>query len=165
MQETEDDIKALQALLDTSYASSGDYLRTIQQESLRLTAQDVVDHFNGACVCDLGTVDRAGSPYVAPVDVLFIKGKAWFSSSSNSFRFRNIQYNPRVSLARTAGSEISILIHGTANVVAVTYGDHQFLHDLCVECYGEAYDSWGLWGYPWAWIEPRRMFASRLPIG
>lgn len=138
---------------------------SVRQESLRLTAREVVDHFDGACICDLATVNSKGQPFVAPVDMLFIKGRAWFSSSSNSLRFSNIQRNPRVSLARTVGSEISILIHGAANVIDVTVGDHQFLHDLCIECYGDTYDSWGLWGYPWAWIEPTRMFASRLPSG
>ena len=165
MKESPNDIDALQALLDASYESGGGYLKTIQQASLRLSAQEVVDHFDGACICDLATVDRGGSPYVAPIDVLFIQGKAWFSSSADSLRFKNLRVNPRVSLARTVGSKISILIHGMANIVEVSSGDHGFLHDLCIECYGKDYDSWGLWGYPWAWIEPKRMFASRLPGG
>jgi uncharacterized pyridoxamine 5'-phosphate oxidase family protein len=165
MKETDTHIESLQALLDSSYTSGGAYLKTIQQESLRLTAREVVHHFDGACICDLATVDSKSSPFVAPVDVLFIRGKAWFSSAAQSQRFSNIRRNPRVSLARTVGSKISILIHGVANVVDVTIGDHQFLHEVCIECYGDNYDSWGLWGHPWAWIEPTRMFASRLPGG
>ena len=163
MLETQADVESLAQLLDTSYAAAGAHLKAIQTAPLRLTAADVLAHFSGATICDVATVDAAGQPFVAPVDVLFIKGKAWFSSAEGSLRFINIRRNPRVSLARTVGSEISILIHGIAHVFDVRVEDSRFLHELCVECYGPDYDNWGLWGYPWAWIEPRRMFASRLP--
>ena len=165
MNETQEEIRQLQDLLDMSYANAGDHLKKIQLESLRLGAVEVVAQLSGACICDLATVDRIGAPYVAPVDVLFVKGKAWFSSAPNSLRFKNIQADPRVSLARTVGSEISVLIHGNANLIDTSAGNYEFLHRICIETYGDTYDSWGLWGNPWAWIEPKRMFASRLPSG
>ncbi|MFP6816307.1 MAG: pyridoxamine 5'-phosphate oxidase family protein [Pseudomonadales bacterium] len=163
MKETQRDIQQLQELLDASYSNAGSHLKSIQLEPLRLSAAEVVEHLDGACICDLATVGIDAAPYVARVDILFIKGKAWFCSGSASRRFRNIRPNPRVSLARTLGAELSIVIHGVAREVDTSIGDHEFLHDLCVEVYGDSYDSWDIWGGPWAWIEPSSMFASKLP--
>ncbi|MDA0339071.1 MAG: hypothetical protein O2910_04420, partial [Proteobacteria bacterium] len=77
-----------------------------------------------------------------------------------------IRQNPQVSAAYTKGESLSVLVHGTAHEVDTATGDHDYVRDYCREVYGASYDEWGYWGrYPFAWIEPRRMYASRMPGG
>ena len=91
MYETDDDLRALQELLDASYARSGEHLRSIWGEDSRLDARGLCSELVGVQVLDLGTVTARGEPRVSPVDGLFFRGHLWFGSADNSARFRNIR--------------------------------------------------------------------------
>ena len=107
MYETGTDMRALQQLLDASYARSGSHLRSIWGEETRLDAEQVSAELAGVQVLDLATVTPAGEPRVAPVDGLFFRGRFWFGSAEQSMRFRNIRANPAVSGVVTRGSRHS----------------------------------------------------------
>lgn len=115
MYETEEDLQALQRLLDVSYAHAGEHLRSIWGEDTRLDAAAASTELAGVQVLDLATVTAAGEPRVAPVDGLFYRGHFWFGSAESSLRFRNIRANPAVSACVTRGLEtFLVIVHGRA---------------------------------------------------
>jgi len=163
MHESPEELERLQDLLDLSYASGGEHLRSIHTEERRLNASDVCSLLERVCVLDLATVSAKGRPVVAPIDGLFLGGVFWFGSSQRSVRFEHIRRRPHVSAAYTRGEEVSILVHGVANEIETRTGDYERFHDYCREVYGARYDEWGYWGKePFAWIQPRRMYAMRI---
>ena len=115
MYETDEDLHALQELLDASFARAGSHLRSIWGEEARLDAEQVSAELTGVQVLDLATVTLRGEPRVAPVDGLFFRGHFWFGSAESSTRFRNIRANPAVSAAVTRGLEtFLVILHGYA---------------------------------------------------
>lgn len=115
MHETADDLRALQELLDASYARANAHLRMIWGEDSRLDAGELCAELAGVQVLDLATVTPRGEPRVAPVDGLFYRGSFWFGSADSSARFRNIRANPAVSGAVSRGVEtFLVLVHGDA---------------------------------------------------
>jgi nitroimidazol reductase NimA-like FMN-containing flavoprotein (pyridoxamine 5'-phosphate oxidase superfamily) len=161
MHETDEQLAALQLLLDESYAHAGAHLRSIITPERRLSAEQVVATLKGMCLLNLATVTAGCAPVVGPVDGVFYQGKFWFGSAQSSVRFRHIRARPQVSAAHTRGEELVVTVHGTARVIDVTTGEYDGLKDIYREVYGPEWDSWGYWGNaPYAWIEPRRMFAA-----
>jgi hypothetical protein len=115
MHETDEDLRALQAVLDASYARAGSHLRSIWGPEARLDARELGAELPGVEVLDLATVTPSGEPRVAPVDGLFFRGHFWFGSAESSGRFRNLRANPAVSAAVTRGSEtFVVIVHGHA---------------------------------------------------
>lgn len=162
MQETPDDIAAVQDVLDRSYAAAGEHLRSIHNERSRMGAEDVVATLQGMCLLHLATATADGTPIVGPVDGVLYRGRFVFGSSPESVRFRHIRRRPEVSAAHSRGEELSIVVHGVAHVLDVSTGEWDGLRDVYREVYGEQYDTWGHWGNAaYAIIEPRKMFASR----
>jgi hypothetical protein len=166
MHETPDDLKALQDLLDNSYGAAGDHLKSIHFGDNRLSAGETCAQLKNVCILDLATLTPSGAPIVAPVDGLFLKGKFWFSSSHSSLRFRNIRNDARISAAHTIGEKLSFLVHGVAREIDPKGDQFSFLRDFCLEVYGPTFEDWGNWGEaPFAYIEPSKMFATKLPSG
>ena len=160
MHETAGQIAELQRLLDRSYDSAGEHLRSIMTPERRLTAQQVVDALTGMTLLSLATVTAKCEPIVSPVDGIFFKGKFWFGSSPESFRFRHIRKRPQVSATHTRGEALVVTVHGTAVEIDVTTGGYDDLRDYYRVVYPD-FDSWGHWGSAaYAHIEPRRMFAA-----
>src|SRR5438132_14339324 len=115
MYETDEELRALQHLLDASYARAGVHLRSIWGSETRLDAEAARAELAGVQVLDLATVTPRGEPRVAPVDGLFFRGHFWFGSAENSARFRNIRTNPAVSGVVTRGLEtFLVIVHGRA---------------------------------------------------
>src|SRR3954452_18433178 len=115
MYETDEDLVALQELLDASFGRANDHLRGIWGPETRLDATELSEELARIQVLDLATVTVRGEPRVAPVDAFFYRGRFWFGSSPYSQRFVNIRANPAVSGAITRGGEtFLVLVHGTA---------------------------------------------------
>ena len=166
MHETDEDIARLQQVLDQSYESAGEHLKSIQLPELRLTPTELSEALTGVCILDLATVNSVSAPYISPVDGFFLKGQFWFCSADNALKIRHIRQNPQVSAAFTVGESLSVLVHGIAHEVDTTKGEYDDVRDYCLEIYGPTYADWGLFGKaPFVWIEPVKMFASRLPGG
>ena len=91
MQETPDDLAALQRLLDASYAAAGEHLLRIHTPERRLGAEQVSERLQGMVLLALATSTSDGRPIVGPVDSIFFRGAFVFGSSPDSLRFRHIQ--------------------------------------------------------------------------
>jgi hypothetical protein len=83
MYESDDELTALQVLLDASYARANEHLRFIWGEDSRLDARGLGEELVGVQV--LGTVTPRGEPRVAPVDGLFFRGSLWFGRDAGGF--------------------------------------------------------------------------------
>jgi hypothetical protein len=84
VQETPDEIVALQQVLDESADSAGAHLRGIISQERRLTAVQLCDELQGMRLLVLGTATADGRPLVGPVDGYFIHRSFWFSSGRKS---------------------------------------------------------------------------------
>ena len=115
MYETDGDLRALDELLDASYARANAHLKAIWGEETRMSAATLSEELVGVQVLDLATVTPAGAPRVAPVDAFLYRGSFWFGSSPLSQRFINIRANDEVSGALTRGLEtFLVIVHGRA---------------------------------------------------
>ncbi|MFN2506869.1 MAG: pyridoxamine 5'-phosphate oxidase family protein, partial [Acidimicrobiales bacterium] len=107
MNETAEDIEELQALLDASYAASGEHLREVITSERRLSVEEVAAALTGMRLLVLATVTRDGRPVAGPVDGIFYRGRFYFGSSPESVRFKHIAARPWVSATHLPGEELS----------------------------------------------------------
>jgi hypothetical protein len=163
MYESDDDLTALQELLDASYARAGEHLRSIWGEDSRLDARGLCRELVGVQVLDLGTVTPRGEPRVSPVDGLFFRGHLWFGSADSSGRFRNIRANPAVSGAITRGLEtFLVIVHGRAVETDPRGPDAGGFADYAREVYDFDWDAIHPTA-PYARIEARTLLAFKRP--
>lgn len=163
MHEIPGDIRELQSLLDRSYQRAGDHLRSIITPARRLSADEVCAELQGMTLLSLATVNSRCEPIVGAVDGIFYRGRFWFGSAENSLRFRHIRARPQVSATHTRGEELVATVHGVAHEIDKSGGEHNGFKECLRAVYGPDWESWGYWeSAPYAWIEPRVMFAATL---
>ena len=158
MDETAEDLAALQELIDRSYAGAGPHLLRIHAPERRLTGEQVAERLTGMRLLALATVSRAGKPFVGPVDGIFYRGAFHFGSAPDSLRFRHIRERPDVSATHLPGEELAVTVHGRAVPVEVEGGFRQALLDIYVPRYGPEWEEFLDSGPAYARIEPERMF-------
>jgi general stress protein 26 len=112
MLETDDEIAALQDLLDASHASSTDHLREIINDERRLTASDLVALLTGMKVLSVATVTARGEPRISALDGHFLHGTWSFSTSGAAAKARHMRARPAVSVAHIDGEELAVFSHG-----------------------------------------------------
>src|SRR2546429_9947587 len=127
MHETADDLRALQQLLDRSYAAAGRHLLRIHTPDRRLSATEVAERLTGMCLLALATVTADGRPMVGPVDGIFYRGAFHFGSAPNSMRFRHIPPRPQVSATHLPGEDLAVTVHGRATEIPIDGGFREAL--------------------------------------
>jgi nitroimidazol reductase NimA-like FMN-containing flavoprotein (pyridoxamine 5'-phosphate oxidase superfamily) len=167
--ETTDDLKALQALIDGSYASAGPHLLSIHEPERRLSAEQVSERLTGMCLLALATVTRDCRPIVGPVDGIFFRGAFHFGSAANSVRFRHIASRPQVSATYLPGEELAVTVHGRAVPIDIAAPEHaefrQTVLDVYIPIYGESWEEEFLEAVSpmYARIDADRMFTFHMP--
>jgi len=163
MHETDEDLAALQVLLDRSYANAGEHLLRIHTPEHRLTAEEVCARLTGMRLLALATVSSAGRPIVGPVDGIFFRGAFHFGSAPDSVRFRHIQARPHVSATHLPGEDFAVTVHGRAVPLDVGAEENavfrQTLLDVYVPRYGEEWSHFLDSGPAYARIDAERMFS------
>jgi nitroimidazol reductase NimA-like FMN-containing flavoprotein (pyridoxamine 5'-phosphate oxidase superfamily) len=168
MNETRDDLDALQALLDRSFDAGGAHLLRIMTPERRLTAEQVAERLTGMRLLALATVTADGRPIVGPVDGIFLRGAFHFGSAPDSIRFRHIRKRPQVSATHLPGEELAVTVHGRATPVDVHAEEGAELRQTLLEIYLPRYgESWleVLEGGAFARIDAERMFTFHMPEG
>src|SRR3979490_222899 len=127
MHETADDLRALQELIDRSYAAARRHLLRIHTPERRLAATEVAERLTGMCLLALATVTADGRPMVGPVDGIFYRGALHFGSAPDSMRFRHIRARPQVSATHLPGEHLAVTVHGRAVTVDVRSAAHAAL--------------------------------------
>ena len=167
MHESPDDIRALQGLLDRSYARAGTHLRRIHTPDRRLSAEGVIERLTGMCLLTLGTVTADCRPILGPVDGVFYRGSFHFGSSPDSVRLRHIGHRPQVSATHLPGEELAITVHGRAVPVDVSAaagsGLRKALLEVYVPRYGTEWEQFLDSGPVYARIAADRMFTFAIP--
>jgi nitroimidazol reductase NimA-like FMN-containing flavoprotein (pyridoxamine 5'-phosphate oxidase superfamily) len=167
MHESPEEIAALQALLDRSYAAAGPHLLRIHTPERRLTAQQLSEQLQGMRLLTLATVTADGRPITGPVDGVFLHGAFHFGSSPDSTRFRHIAKRPQVSATHLPGEELSVTIHGRAAAVDVQSPEgadlRRALLDIYVPRYGAEWEQFMDSGPLFARIDAERMYTFSMP--
>ncbi len=162
MNETAEDLARLQRLLDDSYASAGQHLRSIITPDRRVPAADLVGRLQGMCLLVLATVSAKGRPVSGAVDGIFHRGHFYFGSAPDSLRFRHIRANSAVSATHLPSESFSVTVHGRAVPVDVASGGEsdvrQALLDVYVPRYGTEWERFLDSDVAYARIEADRMF-------
>jgi uncharacterized pyridoxamine 5'-phosphate oxidase family protein len=164
VQETAEDLAALQVLIDRSYANAGPHMLRIHSPERRLTAEQVAERLQGMRLLSLATVTADGRPIVGPVDGIFYRGAFHFGSSPDSVRFRHIAKRPHVSATHLPGEELAVTVHGRAVPVDTSSGEfREVLLDIYLPQYGEDWKNNVLdAGSIYARIEADRMFTFHM---
>lgn len=166
MHERPEDLVALQAVLDESYAHAGAHLLDVHEPGRRLDAVAVAAELIGTRLLVLATVTRDGRPITGPVDGVFYRGRFHFGSSPNSLRFRHLRERPAVSATHVPGEHLAVTVHGTAEILDFDDPEHadfrQALLDLYLPLLGDAWRE-TLAASVFARIDPRRMFTFSMP--
>ena len=162
MHETDDDLQALQALLDRSYEGAGAHLREITTPERRLDAGELSARLTGMCLLVLATVTEDCRPIVGPVDGIFHRGAFYFGSSPESVRFRHIRKRPQVSATHLPSEEMAVTVHGLAVEIDIRAEEQaEFratLLEVYVPLYGAQWEQWVDSGPTYARIDAEKMF-------
>lgn len=167
MHESPEELAALQALLDRSYAAAGPHMVRIHTPERRLSAEQVAEQLQGMRLLTLATVTADGRPIAGPVDGVFLHGAFHFGSSPDSIRFRHIAKRPQVSATYLPGEELSVTVHGRATTVDIKEPDGADLRramlDIYVPRYGPEWEEFMDSGPLFARIDAERMYTYSMP--
>jgi nitroimidazol reductase NimA-like FMN-containing flavoprotein (pyridoxamine 5'-phosphate oxidase superfamily) len=162
MHETPEDIGALQALLDRSYAAAGSHLRSITTPERRVSAEDLVQQLSGMCLLVVATVTADCRPIAGPLDGVFYRGAFYFGTSPDSIRYRHLLARPQVSATHLPREEFAVNVHGRAAPVEVTGGFRQTLLEVYVPRYGPEWEQFLDTGPVYMRIDADRMYTFQM---
>jgi hypothetical protein len=168
MHETPDELRRLQQLLDASAAAAGPHLRSIVGDENRLTAVALCERLQGMRLLVVATVTADGRPLTAPADGYFMHGTFWFSAGRNAVRMRHLATRPAVSATHLPGDELSVTVHGRAELFDVldpAFGAlRQEMLDFYLPTQGPDFETWLVKENPiGARIVPEKIFTFHLP--
>lgn len=163
MHETREDLEALQALLDRSYASAGRHLLSITSPERRVMADELVERLTGMRLLVLATVTADGRPVNGPVDGIFYRGAFHFGTAPDAVRLRHIRRRPQVSATHLPAEEFAVNVHGHAAELDHRAPEHagfrQTLLDIYTPRYGPEWETSFLDSGPvYLRIEAEKMF-------
>ena len=165
MEETEDDLRSLQDLMDRSAESAGRHLREVITPERQLTAREVCDRLTGMRLLALSTVTSDNRPLVGPVDGIFYRGAFHFGSAPDSVRFRHIRRRPQVSATHLPGEELAVTVHGRAAMLDMgdpsNAGLRRVLLGIYTPRYGASWEEF-LDANAYARIDAQRIFTFHL---
>ena len=146
MYETPEELRRLQALLDSSAEAAGDHLRDVITDERRLSAEQLSERLVGMVLLVLGTATADGRPLVGPVDGYFIHGSFYFSSGRRSVRMRHLSVRPAVSATHLPSEALAVTVHGTADLFDIADPRRPELRQAMLEHYlplqGPSFEEW-----------------------
>ncbi|MBV9803684.1 MAG: pyridoxamine 5'-phosphate oxidase family protein [Solirubrobacterales bacterium] len=139
MHETPEDLRALQDLLDRSYAAAGPHLLSITTPERRVGAEDLVQRLTGMCLLVVATATADGRPIAGPLDGVFYRGAFHFGTSRESVRYRHLLNRPHVSATHLPAEEFAVNVHGRAVPLDIGAVENRGLRETLFEVYGPRY--------------------------
>lgn len=135
MNETTEELIALQGLLDRSAGSRKRHLTDIVSPSRRLSAERLSADLCGILVLSVATVSSSGEPRLSAVDGHFIHGHWYFSTASAAIKARHMAVRPAVSVGYTPRDGYGVWAHGVA--IALQGADRDRMETYLSEVYGQ----------------------------
>jgi hypothetical protein len=160
--ETPEDMRALQALLDRSYAGAGSHLRSITTPDRRVSAEDLVRELTGMRLLMVATVTADCRPIAGPLDGIFYRGAFHFGTAPDSLRYRHLLARPQVSASHVPREEFAVNVHGRAVPVKPQGGFRETLLEVYVPRYGAEWEKFLDSGPVYMRIDAERMFTFRM---
>lgn len=114
MNETTNEVVAVQDLLDRSAAGGQRHLTDIVGPSRRLSAEQLCADLHGVLVLNVATVGSSGAPRLSAVDGHFLHGHWYFSTSAAALKARHLFTRPGVSVGYTPRDGYGVWAHGVA---------------------------------------------------
>jgi hypothetical protein len=142
MRETQDEIEALQRLLDDSIASAGAHLTGIVTESRRLSARQLVVELAGMKVLVVATVTATGEPRTSCVDGHFLHGTWIFSTAASARKARHLRARPALSVTHADGERMALFAHGRGEYITASDPGFGPLDEYFIEQYGSSPTEW-----------------------
>jgi hypothetical protein len=158
MFESDDDVVALQALIDRTLAHANPHLAGIVKPERQLNARQVVRYLQGTKHVAFATVNERGEPRVAPLDGVFVRGRFTVSTGGQAARLRHLRANPACSAAHVDGDTIGIVVHGHAAIIGRDDPGADELEPIWRGIYGSSPFEWGD-GVVFMRVEPTSMWA------
>jgi general stress protein 26 len=143
MYETDAEVAALQALLDSSHGRASEHLRSIIRDERVLSATDLVALLTGMKVLSVATVTAAGEPRISAVDGHFLHATWSFSTSATAAKARHLRARPAVSVAHVDNEELAVFSHGRVEELRETDHDYAETIEHWTAHYGSSPLSWG----------------------
>jgi general stress protein 26 len=153
MFETQDELAALQRLLDASHGRATDHLRGIINDDRTVTAAQVAALLTGMKVISVATVTALGEPRISAMDGHFLHGTWTFSTSRTSAKARHLAVRPAVSVAHVDGEAMAVFSHG--RVVELAGDELAAVDEHWTAHYGSSPLSWGdvvMWRLEASWM-------------
>src|SRR5262245_60003072 len=143
MQETPEEIEALQRLMDASHARSTEHLRNISYGNRQLTADDLHKLLTGMRVLNAATVTATGEPRISAVDGHFLHGRWVFTTSGSAAKARHLRARPAISIAYVDGERLGVFTHGEVEFLDEGHPERQPIDEYLTRHYGSSPTSWG----------------------
>jgi uncharacterized pyridoxamine 5'-phosphate oxidase family protein len=143
MQETEEDIRALQELIDRTTSRMNPHMAGIVKPERRLTARQVVAYLQGIKHVAFATVNEKGEPRVAPLDGIFLRGRFHVSTGGAAARLGDLRRSPRCSLTHFSGDDVAVTVNGTAEIMGRDHPEIPSIEPVYFELYESSPFSWG----------------------
>ena len=168
MHETPEELSRLQELLDTGIAAAGPHLKSMVRDENRVDAATLSEALAGMRLLIVATVTADGRPLTGPVDGYFLHGTFWFGSARNSVRMRHLAARPAVSATYLPGQELSVTVHGRAELFDLLDPAHGELRQAILDHYlptqGPEFETWLRKENPiGARIAPEKIIALSFP--
>jgi uncharacterized pyridoxamine 5'-phosphate oxidase family protein len=165
--EEPEDIARLDRLIERSFADAGVHLLSIATPERRLDGRALSERLTGMSLLALATVTSDGRPIVGAVDGIFYRGSFYFSSSSDSLRFRHLAVRPQVSATHLPGEHLAVTVHGSARQIELDSTDQGRFRECVLEVYlpryGDAFLEFLEAGVVYWRIDADRMFTFHAP--
>jgi general stress protein 26 len=81
-----------------------------------MNAGELTERLQGMRLITVATATADGRPLTGPFDGYFLHGSWWFSSGPESVRIRHLKARPAVSVTYLPGEELSVTVHGQAEL-------------------------------------------------
>ncbi|MGN6474566.1 MAG: pyridoxamine 5'-phosphate oxidase family protein [Mycobacteriales bacterium] len=147
MQETPEELAALQQLLDDSAAAGGPHLTDIISAERRLSAQQLCDRLTGMRLLTVATVTADGRPLTGAVDGYFLHGQWYFSTGHQAVRMRHLESRPAISATLLPDESLQVSVHGHAELFELSDPVHgaalqQAMLDHYLPLQGPSFEEW-----------------------
>ncbi|MFN2518507.1 MAG: pyridoxamine 5'-phosphate oxidase family protein [Jatrophihabitantaceae bacterium] len=145
MWETLDELAALQALLDLSFARASVHLLSIMTPERRLRSDRLAAAIPTPAVLNIASVTATGEPRVSAVDGHFLHGQWHFTTAADSPKARQLGARPAISASYTPRDGWGVFCHGRAQLL--DGAGKQLLREHFTATYGEDPEVWGSIAY------------------